>query len=79
MTCLIVGHGAVLSIDIDGGRQVHFLKEEIVKKKQKSIFCDADELTLYLAKKNGDFQVMTMLLSITYPKMIVHRNSKILI
>ncbi|CCI45850.1 unnamed protein product [Albugo candida] len=53
LTCLIVGHGAVISIKIDGGRQVHFLKKEIVEERIYDF--PADELTLYLAKKNGAF------------------------
>ncbi|CCI47105.1 unnamed protein product [Albugo candida] len=53
LICLIVGDGGVLVCKIEGGRHVHFLKEEILKKKFYNF--SADQLNLYLAKKNGDF------------------------
>ncbi|CCI45204.1 unnamed protein product [Albugo candida] len=55
LTCLIVGHGAVFSCKIDHGWQVSFLKEEIAKQMVHTLQCDPYQLTLNLAKKNGEF------------------------
>ncbi|KAL0592614.1 hypothetical protein ABG067_000178 [Albugo candida] len=55
LTCLILGHGAVFSCKIDHGWQVSFLKEEIAKQMVHTLQCDPYQLTLNLAKKNGDF------------------------
>ena len=53
---LVVGEGSVFPVEIDEGECVGILKEEI-KKEKKKLFqeYDADELTIYLAKKNGSW------------------------
>jgi len=49
---LVVGEGSVFPVEIDEGKTVGVLKEEIKKKKKLFDQYDADELTIYLAKKD---------------------------
>ncbi len=48
--CAVVGDGSVFPVDIDVGQTVGDLKEKVKEKKQYAF--PADELTLYLAKKD---------------------------
>ncbi|KAH9108171.1 hypothetical protein AeMF1_016621, partial [Aphanomyces euteiches] len=51
--CVVVGRkGNPFSVEIAAEETVHALKT-MIKKKKESITCDADELKLYLALKNG--------------------------
>lgn len=45
--------GNAFSVKIDDHKTVSDLQEEIKKKKPTTIKCDADELRLYLAVRNG--------------------------
>lgn len=54
--CKIVGEDSVFSIDIEETKAVDDLKDKI-KEKKKAILCDADQLTLYQAKKNDQWLV----------------------
>ncbi|KAH9147142.1 hypothetical protein LEN26_004778, partial [Aphanomyces euteiches] len=51
--CVVVGQkGNPFSVEIAAEETVHALKQ-MIKKEKQSITCDADELKLYLALKNG--------------------------
>ncbi|KAG2919350.1 hypothetical protein PC115_g10190 [Phytophthora cactorum] len=54
--CAIVGvAGSAFEVDIDEGASVAALKKKIKEEKPNKIQCDADELQLFLAKKDkGD-------------------------
>jgi hypothetical protein len=49
---LVVGEGSVFPVEIDKGKTVGVLKKEIKKEKKLFSQYDADELTIYLAKKD---------------------------
>nr|CCA27174.1 AlNc14C470G11830 [Albugo laibachii Nc14]CCA28087.1 AlNc14C1104G12777 [Albugo laibachii Nc14] len=53
--CLCLGEGNVFSVDVEQTDVVSELKRKIAMEKPNKIQCDADELALYLAKKNGTF------------------------
>ncbi|KAH9118689.1 hypothetical protein AeMF1_008290 [Aphanomyces euteiches] len=53
LVCVVVGHrGNPFPVEIEAGKLVGILKQ-MIKKEKQSITCDADELKLYLALKNG--------------------------
>lgn len=54
LTCLVVGDGSVVGVKLDDKELVSILKNVIWNKKKKFQSYDEDELTLYLAKKNGN-------------------------
>ncbi|KAL0586132.1 hypothetical protein ABG067_004225 [Albugo candida] len=54
LVCMLVGvAGNVFSVEADDHKIVDTVKDEIKKKKPNAVKCDADELELYLAKRNG--------------------------
>eukprot|EP00644_Phytophthora_capsici_P017561 jgi/Phyca11/50254/gw1.42.242.1 len=53
LNCAIIGDGSVLSVSIQMWMTVVSLKEEIKKSKTDMITCDAKNLQLFLAKKDG--------------------------
>ncbi|KAL0592229.1 hypothetical protein ABG067_000336 [Albugo candida] len=55
LTCLLIGDGGVVGIEIDEHKLVAILKNEIARNIQNSITCDAKDLKLYLAKVNGNW------------------------
>ncbi|OQR92669.1 crinkler (CRN) family protein, partial [Thraustotheca clavata] len=53
--CVIQGENKLLLIEIERTKFVGNLQEAIHSKKQHTIFCDANQLDLYLAKKENEF------------------------
>ncbi|OQR82499.1 hypothetical protein THRCLA_23206 [Thraustotheca clavata] len=55
LLCLEVPRGSVLGVTIEPNQQVWKLKKIFKEKKPATIKCDADQLELYIAKKNGQW------------------------
>ncbi|OQS04262.1 Crinkler (CRN) family protein [Thraustotheca clavata] len=53
--CVVIGDGSVFGVDIGERKKVGHLKDMIKEKTPSIIKCDADQLTLYIAKKEGNW------------------------
>ncbi|KAE9016850.1 hypothetical protein PR001_g14543 [Phytophthora rubi] len=53
LTCVVVGDGSVFGVDIDELKKVWHLKDMIKERKMYNF--PADQLTLYIAKRSGDW------------------------
>ncbi|GLD96971.1 hypothetical protein PINS_up005654 [Pythium insidiosum] len=55
LMCVVIGDRSVFVVDIDDRKKVAHLKKMIKEEKPSIIKCDADQLTLYVAKKGGNW------------------------